>query len=81
MTLDATVSVPQLDLLEGSSSRSSGTTTATGQAVIATFECNAVGVFPVHLVTSAEAVPYTTTLTNIGAAIGTDLRRCHHHML
>jgi uncharacterized repeat protein (TIGR01451 family) len=72
-SLNAVVSVPQPDRLQGGSAKASGTTTATGEAVIATFQCDAPGTPVLHLATSAEAVTFSTTLAAGGVVITTDL--------
>lgn len=72
-TLDAVTSIPQADRLQGGSARAGGTTSVTGEAVIARFTCDAPGAKTLHLVTSAEAVTFTTTLALGGVGIATDL--------
>jgi hypothetical protein len=79
MLLDAKVSTSDLDgdtvpdKAVGGSARSSGTTTATGAVVTASFRCVANGASPLHLVTPVEAVLSTTTIAEGGATIDTSL--------
>jgi hypothetical protein len=62
-TLHAMMSVPQSNRLQGGSARTPGSTTETGKAVIATFQCEGPGASTLHLVTSSEDPAfYTTTL-------------------
>jgi hypothetical protein len=66
-TVDAVVSVPQTDRLQGESARTSGSTMETGQAVIATFQCEGPGTSTIHLVTSSEDPDFYTTTLDGGA--------------
>jgi len=73
-TLNAVVSVPQTDRLQGGSARTPGSTTETGEAVIATFQCEGPGASTLHLVTSSEDPDfYTTTLGEGQVPINTSL--------
>ena len=73
-TLDELVSVPQADCLRGGSARASGSSTETGKAVIATFQCEGPGTSTIHLVTSSEDPDfYTTTLDEDQLSIITSL--------
>jgi len=74
-TLDNPVIVPpgHSDWLQGGSAKTTGTTTATGQAVTATFSCDAPGSKSLHLVSQGEYTPYTSTLTGSGSPITTTL--------
>jgi len=73
MSLDAVVSVPMADRLQGGSAKPTGTTTITGEVVNAQFQCASGGLKTLHLVALGQAVTYTTTLDATGASIGTDL--------
>jgi hypothetical protein len=72
-SLNAVVSVPQPGRLQGGSAIGSGTSTAAGQAVVATFQCTAEGVFTLHLVTSGEAITFSTSLATGGVVLPTTL--------
>jgi hypothetical protein len=78
MVLDATVSQfdddanTLVDTLFGGSARASGTTTATGAVVNATFTCINNGSSTLHLVSSVDRpTQFTTTLGGGGVVIGT----------
>jgi hypothetical protein len=72
-TEDAKVSVPQPNRLRGGSALASQTT-ATGQAVIATFECVVPGTRTIHLVAQGDSPGvWTSTLRPCGGPITTTL--------
>jgi len=72
-SLNSTVSTPQADRLLGGSATSSAPSTATGEAVLATFQCAAAGSASLHLVAAGQAVTFTTALGTGGATLPTSL--------